>query len=96
MVIMKDHFTKWVKTRAICDKEVLTVAYAVTHDWILKNENSLHNDRAKDFTAALHQGVCGLLCITKMYSKVYCPETNRMVKCRTPLDTFGDVTSSGI
>ena len=35
VVVMQDHFTKWVESRAICGKEALTVADAVVQDWIL-------------------------------------------------------------
>ena len=78
---MQDHFTKWVEDQAICGKEALTVADAVVQDWILKHCTpvTLHSDRRKVFTAALHQEVCDLLCIAKTCSTAYCPQTNDMV-----------------
>ncbi len=47
IVVMQDHFTKWVEGRAICGKEALTVADAIVQDWVLKHGApiSLHSDR---------------------------------------------------
>ncbi len=60
-------------TPAICGKEALTIADAVVQDWILKHGTpaTLHSDRGKEFTAALHQEVCDLLRIAKTYSTAY-------------------------
>ncbi len=83
IVVMQDHFSKWVEGRAIYDKEALTVADAVVQDWILKHGApiSLHSDRGHEFTMELHQGVCDMLRIAKTYSTAYRPQTNGMVEC---------------
>ncbi len=72
---MQDHFTKWVEGPAIYGKEALTIADAVVQDSILKRGTpvTLHSDRGKEFTAALHQEVCDLLCIARMSSTAYRP-----------------------
>ncbi len=82
IVVMQDHFTKWVESRAICGKEALTVADAVVQDWILKHGTpvTLHSELEKEFTAALHQEVCDLLHIAKTYFTVYHPQANGMVE----------------
>ncbi len=82
IVVMQDHFTKWVEGRAICGKEALTVANAIVQDWVLKHGApiSLHSDRGKEFTTALHQEVCDMLRIAKTYSTAYRPHTNGMVE----------------
>ncbi len=82
IAVMQDHFTKWVEGRAICGKEALTVADAVVQEWILKHGApiSLHSDRGKEFTAALHQEVCDMLRIAKTYSTAYQPQANGMVE----------------
>ena len=82
IAVMQDHFTKWVEGRAICGKEALTVAEAVVQEWILKHGApiSLHSDRGKEFTTALHQEVCDLLRIAKTYSTAYRPQANGMVE----------------
>ncbi len=79
---MQDHITKWVEGRAISGKEALTVADAIVQDWVLKHGApiSLHSDRGKEFTAALHQGVCDMLRIAKTYSTAYRPQANGMVE----------------
>ncbi len=72
---MQDYFTKWVEGRAVCGKEALTVADAVVQEWVLKHGMpiSLHSNHGREFIAALHQGVCDLLRITKTYSTAYQP-----------------------
>ncbi len=97
IVGMQNHFTKWVDGHDICGKEALTVADAVVQDWILKHRapNSLHSDRGQEFTADLHQGVCDLLHIAKMYSTANHPQTNVIVECcnRTLLSMLRAVVS---
>ncbi len=82
IVMMQDHFTKWMEGRAICGKLALTVANAIVQGWILKHGApiSLHSDRAKEFTAALHIEVCDMLRIAKTYSTVYWPQANGMAE----------------
>ena len=82
IIVMQNHFTKWVEGQAICGKEALTVADAVVQDWILKHGTpvTLHSDRGKEFTAVLHQEVCDLLRIAKTYSTAYRPQANGMVE----------------
>ncbi len=36
IVVMQDHFTKWVEGCAVCGKEALTLADAVVQEWVLK------------------------------------------------------------
>ncbi len=80
IVVMQDHFTKWVEGRAICGKEALT--NAIVQDWVLKHGApiSLHSDRGKEFTAVLHQEVCDMLRIAKTYFTPYRPQANGMVE----------------
>ncbi len=76
IVVMQDHFTKWVEGQAICGKETLTVADTIVQDWVLKHGTpvSLYSDCGKEFTTALHTGVCDLLHIPKAYSMAYRPQ----------------------
>ncbi len=52
IVVMQDHFNKWVEDRAMCCKEALTVTDAIGQDWILKHGAaiSLGSDSCKEFT----------------------------------------------
>ncbi len=47
IVVVQDHFTKWVEDRAVCGTEALIIADAVVQEWILKHGASmtLHSDR---------------------------------------------------
>ncbi len=60
----------------------LTIGDTVVQDWILKHGTpvTLHSDRGKEFTTALHQEVCELLCIAKTYSRAYRPQAKGMVE----------------
>ncbi len=53
IVVMQDHFTKWVEDRAICGKEALTIADAVVQDWILKHHRT--------YSTAYHPQANGML-----------------------------------
>ncbi len=79
---MQLHFTKWIVGRAVCGKEALNVADAVVQEWILNHgaPMTLHSDRGREFTAALHQEFCDLLSIAKTYSTAYQPQSNGMVE----------------
>ncbi len=70
IVVMQDHFTKWEEGDVVCSKEALTMADAVVQEWVLKHgmPMSLHSDRGREFTAALHQEVCDLHSIAKTRS----------------------------
>ncbi len=82
IMVMQDHFTIWVEGRAVCRKEALTVADTVVQESVLKHGTpmTLHSDRGREFTAALHQEVCDLLRIAKTYSTTYRPQSNGMVE----------------
>ena len=82
IIVMQDHFTKWMEGRAICGKEALTVADAAIQEWILKQgtPTTLRSGWGKEFTAVLHQEVCDLLRIAKMYSTAYHSQANSMVE----------------
>ncbi len=49
---------------------------AAAQEWILKHGApiSLHSDRGKEFTAALHQEICDFLRIAKTYSTATGPK----------------------
>ena len=82
ILVMQDHITKWGEGRTICGKEALTMAVVVVQDWILKlgAPITLHSDRGKELTTALHQEVSDLFHIAKTYSTAYCPQANGMVE----------------
>ncbi len=48
IVVMQDHFTKWIEGAAVATNEAMLVA---KHGTLL----SLHSDRGTEFTAAMHQ-----------------------------------------
>ncbi len=57
IVVMHDHFTKWVEDRAICGKEAPMVANVVVQDWVLNYDTPIcvHGVWSKEFMVALHQ-----------------------------------------
>ncbi len=75
IVVLQDHFTKWVEGRTICGKEVPTLANAVVHEWILKHGApiSLHSDRGKECTGTAPR-------IAKTCSTAYSSQANGIVE----------------
>ena len=55
---------------------------ALVQDWFLKQGTpvSLHSDHGKEFTTALHTGVCDLLHIRRAYYMAYRPQAYSMVE----------------
>ena len=67
IVVMQDYFAKWVVAEAIPDKESLTVADVVYHQWITKFgcPLQLHSDQGGQFTSHLFKEMCSRLRIDK-------------------------------
>ncbi len=76
IIVMQDHFTKWIEGTAIPTKEAMIVADVIVHGTPL----NLHSDRGIEFTAAMHRCMCNLLRIHKTYSMVYNPQSNGVVE----------------
>ncbi len=57
IVVMQDHFTKWIEGTAVPTKEAMIVADVLVHEWIYKHGTplNLHSDRGTEFTAAVHR-----------------------------------------
>ena len=63
IVVMQDHFTKWIKGAAVPTKEATIVADVVVHEWVYKHGTplNLHSDIGTEFTAAMRRCMCDLL-----------------------------------
>ena len=97
IVVMQDHFTKWIEGVAVTTKEAMLVANVIVNKWVYKHGTplNLHNDRGTEFTATMHRCLCDLLRIHKMYSTAYNPQSNgAMERCnRTLLSMLRTVVS---
>ena len=82
IVVVQDHFTKWIEGAAVATKEAMLVADVIVHEWVYKHGTplNLHSDRGTEFTVAMHQCPCDLLRIHKTYSTVYNPQSNGAVE----------------
>ncbi len=97
IVVMQDHFTKWVEGAAVATKAVMLVADVIVHERVYKHDTplNLHSDRGTEFTAAMHRCLCDLLRIHKTYNMAYNPQSNGAVeRCnRTLLSMLRTVVS---
>ncbi len=77
IVVMQDHFTKWIEGAAVPTKEAMIVADVLVHEWIYKHSAplNLHSDRGTEFTAAMHRCMCDLLRVNRIYSTAYNPQS---------------------
>ncbi len=75
IVVMQDHFAKWIEGAAVATKEAMPVADVIVHEWVYKHGPplNLHSNRGTEFTAAMHRCLCNLLRIHKTYSTAYNP-----------------------
>ncbi len=82
IVVMQDHFTKWIEGAAVATKEAMLVADVIVHEWVYKHGTplNLHSGRGTEFTAAMHRCLCDLLRIHKTYSTAYNPQSNGAVE----------------
>ncbi len=56
IVLMRDHFTKWIEGAAVATKEAMIVADVIVHEWVYKHGTplNLHRDRGTEFITAMH------------------------------------------
>ncbi len=82
IVMMQDHFIRWIEGTAIPTKEAMIVAEVIVHEWVYRHDTliNLHSDRGTEFTGVMHHCMCDLLRIHKTYSTVYNPQSNRAVE----------------
>ncbi len=91
IVVMQDHFMKWIEGAAVATKEAMLVADVIVNDWVYKHSTllNLHSDRGTEFTTAMHRCLCDLLRIHKTYSMAYNPQSNGAVeRCNRTLLTM--------
>ncbi len=97
IVVMQDHFTKWIEGIAVPTKEAMIVADVLVHEWIYKHGTplNLHSDRGTEFTAAMLRCMCDLLRVHRTYYTAYNPQPNGVVeRCnRTTLSPLRTVVS---
>ncbi len=82
IVVMQDHFTKWIEGATVATKEAMLVADVIVNEWVYKHGTplNLHTDRGTEFTAAMHRCLCDLLRIHKTYSMAYNYQSNGAVE----------------
>ncbi len=85
IVVMQDHFTKWIEGAAVATKEAMLVADVIVNEWVYKHGTplNLHSDRGTEFTSAMHRCLWDLLWIHKTYSTAYNPQSTLLSMLRT-------------
>ncbi len=82
IVVMQDHFTKWIECAAVSTKEAVLVTNVIVNKWVYKHGTplNLHSGRGTEFTAAMHRCLYDLLRIHKTYSTAYNPQSQGAVE----------------
>ena len=82
IIMMQDHFTKWIEGAAVATNEPMLVADVIVHEWVYTHATllNLYSDRGTEFTAVMHRCLCDLLRIHKTYSTAYNPQSNGAVE----------------
>ena len=78
IVVIQDHFTKWVAAEAIPNKHAKTVADVLYRQWITKYgcPKQLHSDQGGEFTSKLFQEMCSKLRMDQTRTAAYRPQPN--------------------
>ncbi len=67
IVVMQDHFMKWIEGAAVATKQAMLVADVIVNEWVYKHGTPLNlpSNRGTEFTAAMHRCLCDLLRSTR-------------------------------
>ena len=73
ILIVVDHFTKWIEAYAILNQEATTVAQKLLKEWFFRFSppESLLSDQGK---SQLNQEICCLLQLKKLHTSAYHPQ----------------------
>ena len=82
VLVIQDHFTKYVNVYPMPDQTAPTVAMCIFKDYVREHgvPESLHSDQGRQFEAAVVQELCTLLGIHKSRTTPYHPQGNGMVE----------------
>ena len=82
ILVVGDHFTRWVEAYAIPDQTASTVANKIVYEFFarLGLPLELHSDQGKNYESVLFREVCKLLDITKTRSTPYHAMSNGFIE----------------
>ena len=82
IIVMQDHFTKWIEAAPIPNKAAVTVADAMANMWFTRHGAplQLHSDQGKEFTADVTREICEKLSIDKTFTTAYRPQSNGLIE----------------
>ena len=82
ILVVGDHFTRWVEAYAIPDQTAATVATKIVYEFFsrLGLPLELHSDQGKNYESNLFKEVCKLLDITKTRSTPYHAMSNGFIE----------------
>ena len=74
IVVISDHFTKWIAGFALPDITAETVARALVEEWVCRYGPTkfLHSDQGRQYEAEVFQAMCTLLGLTRGEMIHYC------------------------
>ena len=82
VLVIGDHFTKWIEAYGIPDQRANTVADVIVKEFIVRFGTPLeiHSDQGKTFESTLFHDICKLLEVTKTRTTPYHPASNGMIE----------------
>ena len=82
ILVVGDHFTKWMEAYALPDQEATTVAQKLVDEFFCRFSvpNQLHSDQGKQFESNLISAICHLLQVEKSRTTPYHPQSNGLVE----------------
>ncbi len=82
ILVVGDHFTKWMEAYAMPNQEAITVARVLAEEFICRYgvPRIIHSDQGRNFESTLFTELCKLLDIDKVRSSALHAQTNGMVE----------------
>ena len=82
IMVIQDHFTKWMEAVALPNKEGLTVADAIATCWFTVHgaPTQLHSDNGGEFISAVTRELCTRFRVDKTWTTSHRPQSNGLVE----------------
>ena len=82
IIVMQDHFPKWIEARPMPNKAAITVADNMVNMWFAVHgaPHQLHSDQGTEFTSAVTRELCDQLRVDKTLTTAYRPQSNGLIE----------------
>ena len=82
VMVIQDHFTKWLEAVPLPNKAAVTVADAMFNHWFAVHgtPQQLHCDQGTEFTADVTRELCEKFHVDKSFTTSYRPQSNGLIE----------------